>query len=301
MRTTTTREISWFLFWLLAFSVPTWMFITHLEGSPPPMVFRMIMWCPGAAALATCAICRIPVRSLGWQWPSWRFASAGVALPWLYAVPAYVALWVFVDGAFDLNAFVASVIQQYHVTSHATLFALGFGVPTTLVFGFLSTCTWALGEELGWRGFLVPRMSRRLGFVTTGVLSGVIWAAWHYPLLLGSNYNAGTPPAFALPCFTVGVICAGIVTAWLRMASGSLWPCVFFHASHNTLVEGVLDAMTSKKGPAPYIATEFGMGMLLISIVISICIIRHVRRHPDLQKQFQPRSSSSAALPCSRS
>lgn len=273
------RPLTWFLTLLVVFSLPVWLLAIH-AGSELPMLSRAVMWCPGAAALTTCLICGIDIRSLGWRWPAARFVAAGYWIPWVYAVPVYVATWACISGSCAWSDFASKTAQPYLMSGHQELFAALFGIPTTMLFIVIGTMAWALGEELGWRGFLLPRLASRLGITGGGVVSGLIWAAWHYPVLLGADYNAGTPPIYALACFTLMVVGAGIITAWLRMASGSIWPCVIWHAAHNTLVQAVLDAMTAKTGPAPYITTEFGVGMaVLICVVAAVTVAWGRRQH----------------------
>jgi membrane protease YdiL (CAAX protease family) len=278
MRTSVTREIVWFVIWLIVFSAPVSAFIVHL-GTQPPMTSRMIMWCPGAAALMTCLVCRIDPRSLGWSWPTARSVSWAYFLPWLYAIPVYIAVWLLIPGSLSWTPYAASLAQDYHVRSHVDAFGLLFGIPTTLVFVVIGTMAWALGEELGWRGFLVPRVHENLGLVGTGVATGLLWAVWHYPSLLGSSYNSGTYPPYEIGCFTVMVVSLGVVMAWLRMASGSVWPCVVLHAVHNSLIQGVLDAITATTGKAPYVTSEFGAGLAVsITVVAVVIVVRHRKR-----------------------
>jgi hypothetical protein len=145
------REVLWFLFWLVALSGPVSAFIVHL-GTQPPMMSRMLMWCPGAAALLTCLICRINVKSLGWNWPSSRFMAWGYFLPWLYAIPVYVIVWLLIPGSFEWGQYSAPLADQFKITAHPTAFAALFGIPTTMTLIVVGTFAWALGEEIGWRG-----------------------------------------------------------------------------------------------------------------------------------------------------
>ncbi|MBW4039705.1 MAG: CPBP family intramembrane metalloprotease [Acidobacteria bacterium] len=153
--------------------------------------------------------------------------------------------------------------------------ALGtFGVALPLLFtiGVIATSVWALGEELGWRGFLFPRLQERFGFHGACLISGLIWAVWHFPGLLWADYNAGTNPIFAMSCFTVAVVAMSYIMGYLRMSSGSIWPCVLLHATHNTFVEGIFDPLTASVGCAKYITSEFGIGLAL-SIVAAAAIL----------------------------
>ncbi len=94
----------------------------------------------------------------------------------------------------------------------------------------------ALGEEIGWRGFLVPELAKRMSFARVSLLSGIIWTSWHSPILLFADYNAGTNRWYALGCFAVTVTAASFLYAWLTLKSGSLWPAALLHASHNLFV-----------------------------------------------------------------
>ncbi len=278
------REVGWFLVWLAALSAPTCAFIVHL-GSQPPMMSRMLMWCPGTAALLACLTCRRDPRTLGWHWPAGRFMALAYFLPWLYAVPVYALTWWMLPGAFDWQLYASPLAEQYHVASHPDAFAALFGIPTTMTLLVISTFAWALGEEIGWRGFLVPRLYPRLGLAGTSVASGLLWAVWHYPSLLGADYNAGTPPVYAVGCFTALVVALSFMMTWLRMASGSIWPCVMLHAAHNTLIQAILDSMTAEHGTAAYVTTEFGAGTALAAWVIVTALLARTRanRTPLLQ------------------
>jgi membrane protease YdiL (CAAX protease family) len=90
-----------------------------------------------------------------------------------------------------------------------------------------------LGEEIGWRGWLLPRLMP-LGTGPALLGSGIVWGLWHAPLiLLGYNYGA-TPGAVALACMSAMCIVVGAVLAWLRLRSGSVWPAALGHAALNT-------------------------------------------------------------------
>ena len=267
------KDIAWFLFWLVVFSAPIDAFSVYL-GYTTPMISRITMWAPGSAALVTCLIRRIRIDTLGWHWPKWRFIGWSYFLPWFYALPVYFLAWLLIPGALDWSAFVTQSAQPYHVVNHAGLFAAAYSIPTTLIFAFLSTMMWALGEELGWRGFLQPRMGAWLGTTKGALVVGLIWAAWHYPVLLGADYNSGTPPAYALTCFTLTVVSMAVISGWLRTVSASIWPSVVLHAIHNTLIQAVLDAMTNTHGRAPYVTTEFGFGMTLTMALTAFVVVR---------------------------
>ena len=100
----------------------------------------------------------------------------------------------------------------------------------------------------------------------------------HYPGLLWADYNAGTNPAFAIGCFTVMVVAVAYIMGFLKVRSKSIWPCVLLHATHNTFVQGLYDALTAPVGTAKYITTEFGAGLAMMIICAAILLLKRELR-----------------------
>ena len=155
-----------------------------------------------------------------------------------------------------------------------------------LAFAYLSTMgllnIGALGEELGWRGFLVPELNRWLGFHRAAILSGAIWAIWHWPLVIWGGYNAGTPLLYGLCCLTLMTVSSGVWSAWLRLRSGSIWPCFVMHAVHNAIIQRFFDRVTIDTGHTKYFTTEFGAGLALSSLLLAIyCWFKAAELHFD--------------------
>ncbi len=87
------------------------------------------------------------------------------------------------------------------------------------------------GEEIGWRGYLLPKLMP-LGTWPALILSGIIWGLWHAPvILLGYNYPAH--PQLGVLLMTGMCVILGILFGWTRLRTGSVWPAVFAHGSLN--------------------------------------------------------------------
>ena len=143
-------------------------------------------------------------------------------------------------------------------------------IPCYATLSVISGIARTVGEEIGWRGFLLPRLVRQAGFTSGCLLSAAVWATWHYPGLLFADYNAGTNPAYALTCFTLMVIAASFIWGWLRLKSGSLWTSAVLHASHNVFIQVIFDGMTKPAGRTLYITTEFGAGLIVTMGVFAV-------------------------------
>ena len=228
-----------------------------------------VMWCPALAALASCRILGRSFRSLAWRWPRGRYVALAYFLPLANAGVAYGAVWVLGLGGWN-RGFVAEVAQSFGLRGMPAWGSLALYLVLTPTVGMIKSLASALGEEVGWRGFLVPELAKQMSFAKLSLLSGIIWAAWHSPLLLFADYNAGTNRWYALGCFTVMVVSQCFVFAWLRLKSGSLWPAALLHASHNLFVQGIFDDLMRDTGRTRWYTTEFGVALALTSAALAV-------------------------------
>lgn len=265
------KQLFTYLVLVLAFSSVFYFLIIksgHLGGAGGGYVLGL-MWCPAMAAMVTCKLNRRSISSLGWKWGETRYQVASYFIPLLYATIAYVIVWITGLGGFydhDVAARIARSFGLGAIPQWAGILLYFVFAATT---GVIRSCASALGEEIGWRGFLVPHLAQRLSFTQTAFLSGIIWSLWHYPVLIFADYNSGTPTWYGLSCFTVMVVSGSFVFAWMRLKSGSLWTGVLLHASHNLFIQQFFDPLTTNTGKTAYVISEFGAALALVSIVFA--------------------------------
>lgn len=233
-----------------------------------------VMWCPALAAFVTKRVFGESVRDLGWGWGSGRYQFWAYAIPILYTLPVYVIVWLTGLGGFYDVTFMQNTAKEYGLSGLPLGLALVAYVLITMTAGFIPKTGRALGEEIGWRGFLVPELAKVTNFTGVGLISGLMWAAWHYPSILFSDYNAGTPAWYAITCFTVMVIGSGFIAAWLRLRSNSVWTAAFLHGSHNMFIQLICTPLTTDTGRTAYIIDEFGAGLAISTVIGAIIVWR---------------------------
>jgi uncharacterized protein len=253
-----------YLLFTLLFSSLIWALVIwsgHLGMAFGTMVVA-IMWCPALAALVTCRVLGRSFRSLAWRWPEWKYIATAYFVPLAYAGIAYSAVWVLRLGGWNRDL-VKLVAERFGLRGMPAWGAFVLWLLFTATATLIMRIATALGEEIGWRGFLVPELAKQMSFTKLSILSGIIWAAWHAPLLLFADYNAGTNRWYAMTCFAVMIVSSSFIFAWLRLKSGSLWPAAVLHASHNLFVQTVFDGIMRNTGKTLWYTTEFGVALAL--------------------------------------
>jgi membrane protease YdiL (CAAX protease family) len=270
-------EIGLFLAMAILLSAVFWTLIIqagHIAAGGGHYV-EGLMWCPAIAALLVIAFKRLDIGTLGLSSFGGRYALLGYVTPLVYALIAYALVWGLGLGSFPNPAAIAKLSARlgWHVGS-ATLFVPLYFLLTATT-GMIGGTARALGEEIGWRGFMAPRMVAQWGFTKGAVVAGAIWAAWHMPLLLFADYNSGTPWWFALSCFAVFVIASSVMLTWIRLRSQSVWPCAILHASHNLFIQAFFTPLTAPRGGVTaYAIDEFGVAAPAVALVIAFLFWR---------------------------
>jgi membrane protease YdiL (CAAX protease family) len=151
-----------------------------------------------------------------------------------------------------------------------------------------------LGEEIGWRGYLLLRLAEVMSGRRAALLTGVFHAIFHLPLLLlTTTYQSEGKRWIVVPMVMVTLTLAGAWYGWLRLWSGSIWPVSLSHSAFNNLMEGVGGvAIATSPATMAYVTTETGVvTMIIVGLVAGYLLIR---RAADFDKA-QPKGHRQLA------
>jgi uncharacterized protein len=145
-----------------------------------------------------------------------------------------------------------------------------------LIFVGLFTLTFSLGEEIGMRGYLQPRLMS-LGRTRALLLVGLVWATWHQVLIFLTpvDFPTGNLLLF-LPLFYGTIVAASLLFGYLRIYTGSVWPASIAHSVHNAAWP-LLGALTVTASPVLvnlYLVGDFGI-LILIGTVLGAVWVGH--------------------------
>ncbi len=225
--------------WLLIGSNPTSLSMT--EQLLAQLLPTVMMFTPAIAMLVVVFFMKVPragrARFLG-LWPLspakrvvWFIVLGNfgpIALVILALLVATAFGWFTPDFA-NLSGFTASLVAS-GVSAESVGSLLVVQLALIPIAGILNILP-AFGEEIGWRGWLLPAL-RPLGTWPALLVSGAIWGLWHTPVtLLGHNFGFYDWRGVVL--MTVGCVFLGVLFGWLRLRSGSVWPAAVAHGAFN--------------------------------------------------------------------
>lgn len=269
------------LMWLV--TLPLWLSGRGLGTPGAPLIMAAAMFTP---ALASFMVCRWMLRRPWTSTIGLRPAPSGphrvrrTVGPLVLAaviVPAVLTLAVVLSGALgvvDLDLAGLSGVRAYlqalpglpPIPPAVFLLVL---LGQALVASVTLDAAVALGEEAGWRGYLLPALLP-LGRLPALLITGVIWAVWHLPLILLGYEYPGAPRGIALLTFVVFCIGAGALLGWFRLRSGSVLPAAVAHGAINAWAGLPVLLVANGAPPHPLLAGPAG---LLASLCLAVATV----------------------------
>ena len=246
-------------------------------GSPLcTSIFAVCMLFPALGSLITRLLTKEGWRDsflrLHWK-GNWRFYLFGLFGPPLLTVVGAIVYFLLFPKQFDPGfAIIAQMLEAQgldgSIAPWIVLSQLVLGL-----FGGILNFPFALGEELGWRGYLFPKLCQRMSARWAAILTGVIWGLWHAPMIaMGHNYGVGylTAPWGGILAMVVFCIVCGASLCYLTARTQSVFPAALWHGALNAfsaapvlfLATGVYNPFL---GPVPT-GIIGGVGMIAAAI-----------------------------------
>ena len=189
-------------------------------------------------------------------------------------LPVFLSVMLFVLSRFSTD-FIPKVFNQNDKISFIIT-----GILTGLIGG-------GLLEEIGWTGFVTPRLRSRYSLIKSGLILGLIWAVWHFlPVFWGSGDTYGR---LDLSSFLPGLFCHytvlvpyRIILVWLHDRTGSLIPVILMHACLTTYTSFILGL--SKGGIPSFV--YFGILAVFLWIIVAMILRKTNKKDRSEEKDY---------------
>ena len=266
------------LFCVIAFA-PVWlvcavMLISGVAagGVGTTLLFSAFMFMPAISSILTRLICREGFSDMylrpHFRGNGWRYVLSWL-LPIVLTLLGAILFFLVYPELFDPSL---SMLRAQGVTEEQLPLMLAVNGVLMLLGPALNLIP-AFGEELGWRGYLLPKLATRMGRRGATLLSGAIWGLWHAPMIaLGHNFGFGYLgyPWTGILLMTLFCVLFGSFLAWLTFKTTSAIPAALAHGGLNAVASiGIMFSLPSYNalmGPVP-VGLIGGIPVLVIGVL----------------------------------
>lgn len=156
----------------------------------------------------------------------WKYYLFALLVPWVYfEVPNILSL-LLVPEAFDTGFLASQGLDN----------EIAFAMPLMTITSCAIVSFFALGEEGGWRGYMMPKLIKLVGTPKALIIGGIIWGLWHAPLTcIGHNFGTDYPgfPYVGILIMCIDCTLSGIMFTYITIKTNSVWPAAIMHAVNN--------------------------------------------------------------------
>lgn len=264
-----------FLGYLIGFSSLAYAGILLLN--PTSIFVGALMISPALATFSTLYTIKRPLSSLPWRLKSARSLVSAYMLPLLYISVSYALLWSLGLGDFINLETIDEWSDELGMDSFAKGTVVSVMILLLLTVGVVKNMGAVLGEEIGWRGFLLFELRKILSFRVATLLSGLIWAIWHYPLIFLIYGNSELLVAH-ISAFTLMIVSMSVIMGYITFRSNSLWPAAIFHSIHNIYIQKICTPLTIPNENSAFWMDEFGWMIAIVSLALASFFWRKAKR-----------------------
>ncbi len=259
------------LFLGLTFLISTIVFATYqfIPDAFLTLYFAFAMWVPGLVALGIRKAQGVKIQpSVLLVWENNRYLWFAAFTPFVLVFLTTVFNILLTPSTFAIDPFYVNAFNEIGVPEDMHLAVL---IGQTLINGFLAGITintfFALGEEIGWRGFLQQELGH-LGLWKSGLVIGFIWGLWHAPLVI-QGYNFPQNPLIGVVMMAIATTPLGMIMSYFVARSRTVMSAGFFHGVFNA-VAGLTIAVVSPY--TDYIHSPFGIVAIGVYSAVALLI-----------------------------
>lgn len=247
-----------------------------LKLNPTSIYVGALMMCPALSAFITLKLMKRKISSLPWGLKSLKNLRLSYLIPVAYIMISYVLIWVFGFGDILNQETITEWSQELGMEGFSSTVVLLTMIVLLSVVGVVKNIGSTLGEEIGWRGFFIYELRKVFSFGTVSIISGLIWAIWHWPIIF-LIYKGSGNLLFHVAAFTIMIVAISVILAYYTFKSNSLWPAALFHSVHNIYIQKIFTPLTITNDSSTFWIDEYGLMLPIITIIFAIYFWRKAK------------------------
>jgi len=257
------------LFLTLLIALSSIAYYAILKLNPTSIYVGALMLSPALASFITLKIRKRPLSSLPWHLKELKYLKRAYITPILYVSIAYTFIWLFGFGNLINTERILQWSLELGIDSSNQTIVMVVMVFLLLTVGVIKNMGSTLGEEIGWRGFLIFELRKVMPFKALAIVSGIIWAIWHFPLI-HLIYGRGEHLLLHMSAFTIMIIGVSVILAYYTFKSNSLWPAALYHSVHNIYIQKICTPLTISNDHTTFWIDEYGFMIPIVTTIFAI-------------------------------
>ena len=248
------------------------------------LILTYSMLCPAISVIITRKI-----TNEGYDMTGPKSMKLGIDLrnkKWIFYILAFILPMLYFDlGELIYYAIFPKALDFSQLNNLGIPKELLFLLPLSVIASTFIFSFGALGEEIGWRGYLYPKLEELFGTTKAVIIGGIIWGVWHFPAIyaghnFGHDYIGEPWTGFAV--FTIFTTVVGAVLYYFTKRTDSVWVAAFMHAANNAFSAATILGLAYSDKKISGLALESPLRLLIISIpVIILGIFSLIRLKKD--------------------
>ncbi|WP_339623318.1 type II CAAX endopeptidase family protein [uncultured Winogradskyella sp.] len=265
------------IFLILLTALSSIAYYAILKLNPTSIYIGALMMSPALASLFTLKIIKRPISSLPWSLKELKYLRLSYITPILYVSIAYALIWLFAFGNLINTKKILQWSNELGIESTNQTLVIVVMTLLLLTVGVIKNLGSTLGEEIGWRGFLIFELRKVMSFKALTIVSGIIWAIWHFPIIDLMYISSGNL-LLHMGAFTIMIIGISVILAYYTFKSNSLWPAALYHSVHNIYIQKICTPLTITNDNTTFWIDEYGFMIPIITTIFAIYFWRKAEK-----------------------
>ncbi len=265
------------LFLILLTALSSIAYYAILKLNPTSIYVGALMMSPALAAFITLKIKKRPISTLPWSLKELKYLKLAYFTPILYVSIAYVLIWLFGFGNIINTEKISLWSDELGLADSNQTLVITVMIFLLLTVGVIKNLGSTLGEEIGWRGFLIFELRKVMSFKSVAIVSGIIWAIYHYPII-NLMYGSGEYLLLHMSAFTIMIIGMSVILAYYTFKSNSLWPAALYHSIHNIYIQKICTPLTIANDHTTFWIDEYGFMIPIVTTIFAVYFWRKAEK-----------------------
>ncbi len=265
------------LFLILLTALSSIAYYAILKLNPTSIFVGSLMISPALAAFITLKIKKRSISSLPWSIKELKYLKFSYITPILYVSIAYALIVLFGFGNLMNTERIMQWSNELGIDDSNQTLVVTVMIFLLLTVGVIKNLGSTLGEEIGWRGFLIFELRKVMPFKALSIVSGIIWAIWHFPII-DLIYGRGENLFLHMGAFTTMIIGISVILAYYTFKSNSLWPAALYHSVHNIYIQKICTPLTLSNDKTTFWIDEYGLMIPIVTTIFAIYFWRKAEK-----------------------